>query len=33
MFPTITDDFPTFKAAVIAILPAAGVPTTGAAVS
>ena len=31
MFPTITDDFPTFKADVVAILPAARVPTTGAA--
>lgn len=30
-FPTVTDDFATFKTALVAILPGPGVPTTGAA--
>lgn len=30
-FPTVSDDFVTFKTAVVAILPQSGVPTTGAA--
>ena len=30
-FPTINDDFSTFKSALVAILPTAGAPTTGAA--